>query len=651
MKKSKKRYFLIILILVAAILIVFGAKIYLTVNLLLGNDIVVSLNSDNESIFLKHGESADIEFSTSVTANIFCESECSSEFTDLSRNKTLEKDSFKLKSIGTNQKKYSLSASEEGYGQEIYRFDVKCKSIATALCHTESEKERTAIVILNYGLNDEEETIKSNEKANLTYFIEKLDYMDFILSNLNISIINMNKTIENNFYEELKAINEDIKKTNEYVLNLKQIFENSSYGSIKDYLPETKNNISLLENKTNKLNSNVNSDILAYNNLVSNIILINNNLKEIAKINISNSEVNEINSAESEFSNITSLFIQRNSIQYKSSLILNFSAKLSELKIKINESNETKCCFASEMSNISVDTIKIQNENFTQSEIIFKKPFEKCCLFGKCMKCCDDECKNNTSLYPVILLHGHAFNKGTSAEYSLDTFQEIQKALENESYISTGPLLISSENEKVWGKINYPITVRASHYFDIYKNPGKDTIIQTKTDNIDSYAIKLKDIIDVVREKTNRDKVIIVAHSMGGLVARRYIQVFGSENVEKMILMATPNQGINDNILSYCKIFGSSLECNDMSKESLFINKLENWKYPDIKIDNIQGIGCQMGNETGDGIATKENSFLENADNYIIEGKCEGSNLFHGEMLNPSKYPEIFQTLVQLLKK
>lgn len=45
-------------------------------------------------------------------------------------------------------------------------------------------------------------------------------------------------------------------------------------------------------------------------------------------------------------------------------------------------------------------------------------------------------------------------------------------------------------------------------------------------------------------EETGADKIIIVAHSMGGLVARYYIQSMGGrQTVAKVIALATPHSG------------------------------------------------------------------------------------------------------------
>ncbi|WP_432666911.1 hypothetical protein R9X47_11200 [Wukongibacter baidiensis] len=54
----------------------------------------------------------------------------------------------------------------------------------------------------------------------------------------------------------------------------------------------------------------------------------------------------------------------------------------------------------------------------------------------------------------------------------------------------------------------------------------------------------LLETIDRVKEKTRSDKVNLICHSMGGLVARAYIQSdFYDYDVDKMVIIATPNAG------------------------------------------------------------------------------------------------------------
>ncbi|TVM01272.1 MAG: hypothetical protein CV087_11085, partial [Candidatus Brocadia sp. WS118] len=62
--------------------------------------------------------------------------------------------------------------------------------------------------------------------------------------------------------------------------------------------------------------------------------------------------------------------------------------------------------------------------------------------------------------------------------------------------------------------------------------------------NVDTY---LKPVIDKAKEVSGSDKVDIVAHSMGGLLARSYIQGDNYENdVDQLITLGTPHEGAAD---------------------------------------------------------------------------------------------------------
>jgi triacylglycerol esterase/lipase EstA (alpha/beta hydrolase family) len=62
-------------------------------------------------------------------------------------------------------------------------------------------------------------------------------------------------------------------------------------------------------------------------------------------------------------------------------------------------------------------------------------------------------------------------------------------------------------------------------------------------DSIDDFAEQLAAKIERVRHETGADKVVLVGHSMGGLVARAYLQRYGGANVTRLITVGTPHEG------------------------------------------------------------------------------------------------------------
>lgn len=66
------------------------------------------------------------------------------------------------------------------------------------------------------------------------------------------------------------------------------------------------------------------------------------------------------------------------------------------------------------------------------------------------------------------------------------------------------------------------------------------------------------------------DKVIVVAHSMGGLVTRAYLEKYGIEDVEMVVMMGTPNHGAPQAFTAIAGEgynFGNSLLQNSLAKE------------------------------------------------------------------------------------
>ena len=281
-----------------------------------------------------------------------------------------------------------------------------------------------------------------------------------------------------------------------------------------------------------------------------------------------------------------------------------------------------------------------------------------CCIFGECAPCCTDAaCASNEETYPVVFLHGHAFTAQSTPSYSLDAFNLIQYALEDEGYLNAGIVTPTTSSKDAvageWGLSGKPISVKASYYLDSYRE-GKDYIIvPTKSENIDTYALRLKDIIETVKERTGKDKVNIVAHSMGGLVARRYIQVFGDGEVNKLIMIAVPNHGVEGKARDYCPLFGEQKECQDMQAASLFLNRLNDPSKQPKKVEmyTIAGVGCGPGKNQGDGIISAQSAHLEGALQYNITGSCGGifGEQLHTEILDVEKYPRVLGIIKQIL--
>jgi len=62
-------------------------------------------------------------------------------------------------------------------------------------------------------------------------------------------------------------------------------------------------------------------------------------------------------------------------------------------------------------------------------------------------------------------------------------------------------------------------------------------------DDVLVFVEHLKEKIDLYYEQNQQRKIIVIGHSMGGLISRHYIEKYGSEKVAATISMGTPYRG------------------------------------------------------------------------------------------------------------
>ncbi len=654
--KKKKIFIAIIIIITTVILIFFGTKVYLLFNLFLGNDVLIKLSSDKENIFLSHNQSETINIKTDILTNPFCSVKCDFIFSDLSQNKTLEKSSFVLKPTTPINKEYTIFSPEKGTGQNLYRFDIQCLGIKTILCHTTDDlKTRVLLITLNYNSSQEEETAKLASKEYLISANEKLQNLQNTLDFFNKQIDTLNNTEFNPFKENITSVEENLQVISTLIDEVSVNWDNEDYFIAFENIKNINKTLSDSENSFNNLNNSLFETAESYNNLIDNLTNIQLNLKEFQRFNVSNSLLSEIDNTITLYNNLT-YYYENYPFSFKKSFASTLNEKIIKIKGIFQTDNESG--FISTIpinffnqSKIELKTYELKNI----SSLNLKEPKPICCLFNKRDDCCDNSCFDNQTKYPIIFIHGHDFSASVSAEYNLNAFDSMQRSLEDIGYIDAGSLLLGSYDESlngIWGKNSVPISIKISYYFDVFRDSEGNSILQTKKDRLDTYAIRLNDIINLVKYKTNRNKVIIIAHSMGGLVARRYMEVFGESYVSQFIMIATPNKGISGNTLRLCPVFGSSLECEDMDKTSLFINQLNNGKKLSIPVYNIIGIGCETNKETGDGVVENSSAYFENAENYYVKGVCStiNSEYFHTDIIKPYKYPEVLEIIKNILK-
>ena len=146
--------------------------------------------------------------------------------------------------------------------------------------------------------------------------------------------------------------------------------------------------------------------------------------------------------------------------------------------------------------------------------------------------------------WPVLFVHGFC----SSAETWTDTLPQLS----TRRYGTDAPRVY----ESVIGKAASKTEVAAgttTFRIDFSDLSGGFDLLAVANVPTDRKAGELKAVIDAIKRFTGAPKVIIVAHSLGGLAARAYVQGIGrnragaripyGNDVGALIMISTPNQG------------------------------------------------------------------------------------------------------------
>ena len=178
-----------------------------------------------------------------------------------------------------------------------------------------------------------------------------------------------------------------------------------------------------------------------------------------------------------------------------------------------------------------------------------------------------------------------------------------------------------------------------------------DSKLKTFSGNIPQFSKRLDQEIAEVKKKTGAKKVDIVAHSMGGLVSRYYIEKMGGrDDVGKLIMVQTPNHGsewvdlrvlieyvgyVND-IRSVHKIiskYGVNAQASEIIKEF----------FPSI-CDILAEIGLEKYDSIAPGQMTPYNRFLAELNGNELQYVSDyymGKGLVQDRIRDPSGYAVI----------
>jgi hypothetical protein len=259
------------------------------------------------------------------------------------------------------------------------------------------------------------------------------------------------------------------------------------------------------------------------------------------------------------------------------------------------------------------------------------------CFMGKC----NSQNADSSSNYPIIIVHGHSFYTKNYKVTPSQVHNEFLSSLFSDlSYIPAG---ILNENEPIktnrLGLVNASFVYKATYYPEDIK----------QNESINLFAERLNKIILKAKEETGKEKVIIIAHSMGGLVTRAYMKKYGTNDLDYVIIAGTPNYGVPIDTVPICKFFGRNLECDEMFKESDFLKQLSSEPDYNIPIYTLRGEGCTTFGEIGDGVVQSSSVPLQYAVNYVFNGTCLPRGEYHINLLNPMQNPEIYSKIKEII--
>ncbi len=196
--------------------------------------------------------------------------------------------------------------------------------------------------------------------------------------------------------------------------------------------------------------------------------------------------------------------------------------------------------------------------------------------------------------YPIIFIHGlisssetwNTFTNYLDTKYGFTYGGRLDYCLNFDRNDSTSNLLFGTVAGKTEDIGTFATTLISGDYYCVNFNVGYNGSfnpsgsaydVKSNQSAIAKQGMAIKWAIYEVLQKTGRDKVVLVGHSMGGLAAREYLQnsalwqADGDHHVAKLVTTGTPHGGSNAS--SYGIAIGG------LSEQSEAIRDLRNTYY------------------------------------------------------------------------
>jgi hypothetical protein len=691
-KKIRKTAILLFFIVVLFIigLLFLGVK----VKFLISEELEVKISSNQSLYSVKSDQLVGISFVVENNNFLRCDSYCEYSLIDLMDNQVKQTDHFFLGHSEAYFGGLQIPATNNGNKLFLYDLQVKCHNIKSLICRTEEKnKHNSALFILETEYSGQELLLNKKIEENLNLALnkhngalskiaeqrEKLNFF-FILSNEEEILTKNLDEIETEFVDFENSLMDQIKiwqgselKKFSTLTGIDSILTDLTNLDIQLYsLIELRNSTLNIINRINQIKEEI---IESYHDSP----LIAKELNKIELVyqqitnggNFSEQEINQVvQESESVLFKLVDDYQQE-----KEQLVEHYSDALNK------EYNGSNCLILLQIKeeivvqNLSGDTNNLENfinknciinqstfifPNLTllpvlttelikvENKIFLGEQKRQCCAFNTCKS----YGQNNET--PTLFIHGHSFNEQNTPEVSLAAFAKIQEEMQSDHFINVGDVSYEHFYSGL-DKCSFPMTMRATYYYIPHLSFGKYQIAAQKTERIENYALRLREMIQFIKDNSGSSKINIVAHSMGGLVLRQYVDLFGANDLNKIIFVNVPHKGVSGKVEKYCSVIGASKECEDLSVGSIFLQRINSKPLPGgVELYNLRSKGCLMDNaKTGDGIVTFDNAYLEGVEDFIIEGKCTDTlqTSLHNDVLDPEMYPQTVGLITRLLKK
>jgi len=246
--------------------------------------------------------------------------------------------------------------------------------------------------------------------------------------------------------------------------------------------------------------------------------------------------------------------------------------------------------------------------------------------------------------YPIVFVHGWL---GDS-----NSFDEFKEKMVDDGYtIDYSDWYKYNENPPYWMQLERESLVLLDTTYS-YELVGEDSCALKY--NIEEHAKKLDEHIEEIKKSAGVDKVNIVAHSMGGLITRYYIQNYGGyESVNKVVTLGTPHEGAKSYTDSLSQFVSSIKQsCSEesfdeaaeqLSSSSDFIYNLN------LQNDYSEYVDYYTVFTSYDELVSQESATLDFAKINYPDTLCSAGFPTHNSLRKPSLCPEAYEYVLDAL--